>query len=280
MARKQRDVLSVEWIKLELIRTAYATRGGLFSTMDPRMVLLWYLIMAVAPWFTHNLTVLAIFFAMGVVAVILARVGPLLLALFVFGLLMETVYIFVAALFFGGDLNTVLALAEFTLKLGAISMASMAAFVSLDPEKLSDALLSLKAPPMLAFAVSYGYRMLPILVEEFNTVFDNYRLRSAPPDKAGPFGIRHLVHWVRMTVLSFYPIFLNTAQSVRTTVEALETRGFTYATIDRRGRDIRLAYLSVTTRDMAIVAATIVLVATAFWAGGTWPVYRQDLLAP
>ena len=184
MARKQRDVLSVEWIKLELIRTAYATRGGLFSTMDPRMVLLWYLIMAVAPWFTHNLTVLAIFFAMGVVAVILARVGPLLLALFVFGLLMETVYIFVAALFFGGDLNTVLALAEFTLKLGAISMASMAAFVSLDPEKLSDALLSLKAPPMLAFAVSYGYRMLPILVEEFNTVFDNYRLRSAPPDNS------------------------------------------------------------------------------------------------
>src|SRR5699024_9641853 len=41
MARKQRDVLSVEWVKLELIRTAYATRGGLFSVMDPRMVLGW-----------------------------------------------------------------------------------------------------------------------------------------------------------------------------------------------------------------------------------------------
>ena len=40
MARKQRDVLSVEWIKLELIRAAYATRGGLFSRMDPRVVLL------------------------------------------------------------------------------------------------------------------------------------------------------------------------------------------------------------------------------------------------
>lgn len=277
MARKQRDVLSVEWVKLELIRAAYATRGGFFARMDPRAVLGWYLILAVAPWFTHNLTVLAIFFAMGAAAVILARVGPLLLALFVFGLITETVYIILAAYLFGGNLETVLALVEYTLKLGAISLASMAAFVSLDPEKLSDALLSLKAPPLLAFAVSYGYRMLPILVEEFNTVFDNYRLRSAPPAKSGPLGIRTLVHWTRMVVLSFYPLFLNTAQSVRTTVEALETRGFTYATVDPRGREIRLAYLRITTRDLAVLAGTLALTALAFYAGHLWPLHRGDL---
>src|SRR5699024_6809181 len=98
MTRKQRDVLSVEWVKLELIRTAYATRGGLFAAMDPRMVLGWYLMLAIIPWFTHNLTVLAVLFVMGAVAVALARVGPLILALFVFGLIMESVYIFVAAI--------------------------------------------------------------------------------------------------------------------------------------------------------------------------------------
>src|SRR5699024_9613024 len=49
VARKQRDVLSVEWVKLELIRTAYSTRGGLFAAMDPRAVLGWYLILALAP---------------------------------------------------------------------------------------------------------------------------------------------------------------------------------------------------------------------------------------
>lgn len=277
MTRKQRDVLSVEWVKLELIRTAYATRGGLFATMDPRMVLGWYLMLAIIPWFTHNLTVLAVLFVMGAVAVALARVGPLILALFVFGLIMESVYIFVAAIFFGGDVSTVVALLELTLKLGTISMASMAAFVSLDPEKLSDALLSLRAPALLAFAVSYGYRMLPILVEEFNTVFDNYRLRSAPPEKPGILGYRTVVHWIKMAVLSFYPIFLNTAQSVRTTVEALETRGFTYATVDQRGRNIRLAYLKVRWLDVVVLALTSLLIAGAFWVGAQWPIYHTDL---
>ncbi len=277
MTRKQRDVLSVEWVKLELIRTAYATRGGLFAAMDPRMVLGWYLMLAIIPWFTHNLTVLAVLFVMGAVAVALARVGPLILALFVFGLIMESVYIFVAAIFFGGDVSTVVALLELTLKLGTISMASMAAFVSLDPEKLSDALLSLRAPALLAFAVSYGYRMLPILVEEFNTVFDNYRLRSAPPEKPGILGYRTVVHWIKMAVLSFYPIFLNTAQSVRTTVEALETRGFTYATVDQRGRNIRLAYLKVRWLDVVVLALTSLLIAGAFWMGAQWPIYHTDL---
>lgn len=277
MARKQRDVLSVEWIKLELIRAAYATRGGLFSRMDPRVVLLWYVILAFAPWFTHNLTVLAVFFVMAAVSVILARVGPLLLGLFIFGLVMEAGYIVVAAWFFGGDSATVVALAALSLKLGAVSMVSMAAFVSLDPEKLSDALLALKAPELLAFAVSYGYRMLPILVEEFNTVFDNYRLRSAPPADKGLLGWRVVAHWVKMSVLSFYPIFLNTALSVRTTVEALETRGFTYATINKRSREIRLGYLRVSLLDVAVIAVTVGLVIAAFWAGHQWPIHRADL---
>src|SRR5699024_1735598 len=77
MARTTHDVLSVDWVRLELLRTAYSTRGGLFSRMDPRMVIAWYLVMALAPWFTHNLTVLIGFFALGVLSVILARVGPL-----------------------------------------------------------------------------------------------------------------------------------------------------------------------------------------------------------
>src|SRR5699024_11633326 len=130
MQGNQCDVYRVEWVKLAHIRTAYATRGGLFSIMDPRMVLGWYLILAIIPWFTHNLTVLSVLFVVAAISVALARVGPLILALFVFGLLTEAVYIFIAAIFFGGDLTTIMALLELTLKLGTISMASMAAFVS------------------------------------------------------------------------------------------------------------------------------------------------------
>ena len=274
MARKTHDVLSVDWVRLELLRTAYSTRGGIFSRMDPRMVLLWYLILAIAPWFTHNLTVLLGLFGLGVVSVALARVGPLVLGLFVIGLGADVIGLFIAAFLFGGDLDTLVALAELNLKLGAVSMASMAAFVSLDPEKLSDALLSLRAPELLAFGVSSGYRMLPILVDEYVTVFEGQRLRHAPPQRRGILGWRVILQWCTLAVTAFYPIMLNTAKNVRTTVEALETRGFTYGAANPRGRSLRLAYLRVTPLDVAVVAASVLAVAAAFWLGVQFPLYR------
>ena len=274
MARKDRNVLSVDWIKRELLRTAYATRGGLFAVMDPRVVVVWYLVMSIAPWFTHNITVLVGFFVLGILSVILARVGPLVLGLFTIGLVFEVFYLFIVSLLFGGDLETLVALASLSLKLGAISMFSMAAFVSLDPEKLSDALLWFRAPNLLAFGVSYGYRMLPILVDEFSTVFDGYRLRSAGPDRPGILGWRMVIHWVSMAVKCFYPLMLNTAKSVRTTVEALEARGFTYAAENPAGRRIRLGYLQVSARDILVLLATTLLLVALFWTGSEYPLHR------
>ncbi|WP_193107105.1 energy-coupling factor transporter transmembrane protein EcfT [Brachybacterium sp. FME24] len=274
MARKTHDVLSVEWVRLELLRTAYSTRGGLFSRMDPRMVLAWYVLLALAPWFTHNLTVLIGMFLLGVISVALARVGPLVLGLFVFGVGADVIGLFVASFLFGGDLTTLIALAELNLKLGAVSMASMAAFVSLDPEKLSDALLSLRAPELLAFGVSYGYRMLPILVDEYVTVFEGQRLRHAPPPTRGLLGWRVILTWCVLAVTAFYPIMLNTAKNVRTTVEALETRGFTYGTNNPAGRALRLAYLKVTALDVAVLAASALAVVGAYWLGAQFPLHR------
>lgn len=274
MARTQHDVLSVEWVKLELIRTAYATRGGVFSLMDPRVVIAWYLVYAFVPWFTHNITVLAILFIGGAVSIFLARVGPLVLGLFLIGLGFELVYIFVAAWFFGGDAETIVALLELTLKVGTVSLVSMAAFVSLDPEKLSDGLLALRCPELVAFAVSYGYRMLPILIEEFSVVFQGYRLRIAPPERRGFLAWRVVVQWADMAVRSFYPIFLNTAKNVRTTVEALEARGFTFATVDRRGRAIRIGHLRTGWIDWTVLALTLLFLAVAFVIGQLYPLYR------
>ncbi|UFU08040.1 energy-coupling factor transporter transmembrane component T family protein [Ruania halotolerans] len=273
--RKTRDVLSVEWIRLELVRAAYATRGGVLAAMDPRAVLAWYALLALAPWFTHNVTVLTALFLLGLAAVLLARVGPLLLGLFLFGIAMETIYLAAAAWLFGGDLSTVVALAVLSLKLGTVSAASMAAFVSLDPEKLSDGLLALRAPELVAFGVSYGYRMLPVLIDEYGTVLESSRLRTAPPAKPGFLGYRVLWHHARLVVLAFYPMFLNTALAVRTTVESLETRGFTFAMRDGGARRLRLAHLRFGPRDGVVLALTVVGVAAAFGAGQVWPVYRM-----
>lgn len=274
MARRTRDVLSVEWVRLELLRTAYSTRGGLFARMDPRMVLAWYLLLAITPWFTHNVTVLAGLFVMGIASVALARVGPLVLGLFLFGLGTDVVTMFIAAFVFGGDMTTLIALAVLNLKLGTVSMASMAAFVSLDPEKLSDALLALRAPELLAFGVSYGYRMLPILVDEYVTVFEGQRLRHAPVEKRGLLGWRVILQWCVLAVTAFYPIMLNTAKNVRTTVEALETRGFTYGASNPKGRTLRLAYLRVGALDVTVLLVSAAVVAAAFWVGGQYPLHR------
>ena len=272
MARTTHDVLSVEWVKLELLRTAYATRGGLLSRMDPRAVLAWYALLALAPWFTHDATVLGLLFVFSVVMVVVSRVGPLVLGLFVVGLLTEGVYLAVAAWLFGGDLDTLRALAELTLKLGIVSMASMAAFVSLDPEKLSDALLALRAPAMLGFGVSYGYRMLPLLIDEFHTIVDGHRLRGPRPTRHGLLGWRTARRVSLIVVESFYPLMLNTAKRTRTTVEALETKGFTTERRDDAGRRIRLAHLRFGPGDAVLLAGSLVVVAAAFGVGTTWPV--------
>ncbi len=269
--RRERDTISVEWVKLELLRTAYATRGGLLAIMDPRAVVIWYLIMGLSPWFTHNLTVLAILFTVTAIAVIASRVGPLILGLFVIGLIGESLYVLFAAWFFGGDSGTVIALLELTLKLGTLSMASMAAFVSLDPEKLSDALLSFRAPALLSFGVSYGYRMLPILIDEFHTIVDGHRLRSAPLRSAGFLGWRALVRICSITFAAFYPLMLNTAKRTRTTVEALETRGFTYALEHPDGQRIRLAYLRIRPRDVLLLSISSLIVVGAYALGYAFP---------
>ena len=155
---------------------------------------------------------------------------------------------------------------EINLKLATVSLASIAAFVSLDPEKLSTGLLAMRAPELLAFGVSYGYRMMPILFEEFGVVFTGLRLRSAPGPR-GFLGLRALWRWGTFAVQAFYPIFLNTAKSVRTTVESLETRGFTAA----KGRNLRIARLRIHAIDIAVVAATFASVVIAFVAGSRFP---------
>ncbi|WP_262424774.1 energy-coupling factor transporter transmembrane protein EcfT [Brachybacterium sp. Z12] len=274
MARKTHDVLSVDWVRLELLRTAYSTRGGLFARMDPRMVIAWYLVMAIAPWFTHNLTVLIGFFALGVVSVILARVGPLVLGLFVIGLGADVIALFVAAFLFGGDLTTLIALAELNLKLGAVSMASMAAFVSLDPEKLSDALLALRAPSCSPSGSATGTGCCRSWWTSTSPCSRDSGCATPPPERRGLLGWRVVWQWCVMAVTAFYPIMLNTAKNVRTTVEALETRGFTYGAKNAAGRTLRLAYLRVSGLDVAVLAATALTVIGAYWLGAQFPLHR------
>lgn len=259
------DRLSVDWITLELMRVAYATRGGFLAARDPRAVVGWYVVGATAPWFTYDVTVLAVLFAAALVAALAARIGPLLLGLFLLGIVGDLVYLLVMLLVLREDPAAIGALLLPVLKLGTVSLVSMAAFASLDPEKVSDALLAMRAPEILGFAVSYGYRMIPVLVDEFRTIVDGHRLRGAPPRGPGFLGLRVPARLATILVRSFYPLILNTAKRTRTTVEALETRGFTAAgTAGGAGRSLRLAHLRFGVADAVLLAGTLGVVAAAY----------------
>ncbi|SFT12961.1 energy-coupling factor transporter transmembrane protein EcfT [Paenibacillus sp. BC26] len=259
--------LSLEQLKMTLMRTAYGNKQTLLGRMDPRMLIIWYAIFSIIPWFTYNKTVLAAYLLLALGLALTSRVSGLILGLLAFSTFMNIVYVVILAMFLGGDLNAFIALATLTLKLLTMALASIAVFSSLDPEKLSDALLALKAPTVFSFGISYGYRMIPLLVEQYQEVFASYRLRGMPPKNKGLFSWRVGYYFCKLCVLAFYPTLLNTAKRVRTTVEALELRGFNYALESGSARKLKLAKMRIQTRDYLFSGLTIGYAAIAAWLG-------------
>lgn len=60
---------------------------------------------------------------------------------------------------------------------------------------------------------------------------------------------------------SFYPLMLNTAKRSRTTVEALELRGYRYAAVNKTVKKIKLSTLKVSYNDLLFLALSALWVA-------------------
>ena len=56
-----------------------------------------------------------------------------------------------------------------------------------------------------------------------------------------------------MVIQSFYPLMLNTAKRSRTTVEALELRGYRYSIQNPEVKKMKLSMLKVTQADIVFV---------------------------
>src|SRR5699024_3970145 len=128
--------------------------------------------------------------------------------------------------FAGGSLEAVMPLLTLSMKIYIMSIASVSVFTSMSPEQLSDGLLCLGLPAQFRFAVSYAFRMLPILLDEYPQIFQSYRLRGKTPEKHGLLKWRIIYYYIKVIIQSFYPSMLNVAKRTRLTVEALEVRGF------------------------------------------------------
>jgi energy-coupling factor transport system permease protein len=263
--------ISLERIQLELMNTAYGTGHASLARLDPRGLLIWYLFFALAPWFITSITVLTGLFVLMTVTTILSRVTPFIIIVLCLGLIGQVGWLFILSLFFGGDISSALPLLKLTLKLSIVSLASITVFSVMDPEKISDGLLALGMPASFSFSLSYGYRIVPVLFEEFRNILLSYRMRGKAPTKLGFLYWRLATYYLKLLVQSFFPLMLSTAKRSRTTVEALETRGFSYGMKNPAAKKLKLSHLCITIRDVLFLSGTALYTVLLFWLSSFEP---------
>lgn len=263
------DKVSIDFLRDQVLKNAYGNDDTPIAVLDPRVLLLWYLFFALVPWFLDDIAILLGMFILTAVTTRIARVAPLVLLIFALGVFSQTGYLFVASLFFGGDLSTVAPLLVLTLKVATVSLASITVFSGLDPDKLSNGLLWFGCPERLSFSIGFAYRILPILMEELQNILLSYRLRGRAPEHVTLAGkVRWIVYQIKTIVQSFYPLMLNTAKRSRTTVETLELKGYRYAATDKKVLKLKLSSLRAGHREAAFAALSAAWVALCFAAPG------------
>ena len=265
------DKLSIDNIKTQVLKNAYGNDDTVIAGMDPRFLLAWYCFFGIVPWFLDNVALLLLLFVFVAVTTKLAKVAPLVLLLFCVGVFSQTGYLLLVALFFGGDASIVLPLLVMSLKVAVVSLASITVFSGLDPDKLASGLLWYGCPDQLSFSISFAYRILPILMEEFQNILLSYRMRGVAPEHKTFFGkIRYLGYQIKIIIQAFYPLMLNTAKRSRTTVEALELKGYRYAVQDKRVKRMKLQMLKAGKADYLFAGISVVWVLVSVCVSGIY----------
>ena len=258
------DKISMDFLRNQVLKNAYGNNDTVIAAMDPRILIAWYLFFGIVPWFVSDISFLMGSFLLVMATTLLAHVAGLVLFLFGLGVFSQTGYLFLVTLLFGGDASAIAPLLVLTLKVATVSLASVTVFSGLDPDKLSNGLMWYGCPERLSFSISYAYRMLPMLMEEFQNVLLSYRLRGNPPEHQNFSGkVRYLIYQVKIIMQSFYPLMLNTAKRSRTTVEALELRGYRYAAVNKEVKKLKLSSLKVGYNDLMFLAVSLLFVAVS-----------------
>ncbi|ERH06363.1 MAG: ABC-type cobalt transport system, permease component CbiQ related transporter [Halonotius sp. J07HN4] len=152
------------------------------------------------------------------------------------------------------------AVVPFFLKLTIISIISLAVFSAMSPQKISQGMLRLGVPRQLTFAIAYGYRMMPLLVEEYHALINSFRLRSKVPENKGLLSWRYLLYLLKLSIKAFYPLIFNVAKRSRVTVEAMETKGFSQSLGDPKSRELRTDEMMIRLRDVSFGFGSLLFV--------------------
>jgi len=258
------DKFSIDFLRNQVLKNAYGNDDTVIAKLDPRILLVWYLFFGLVPWFVNNLWFLMACFLLVLITTVLARVAGLVLLLFAVGVFTQTGYLLVVSFLFGGDASTIVPLLILTLKVATCSLASVTVFSGLDPDRLSNGLMWYGCPERLSFSISYAYRILPMLMEEFQNILLSFRMRGNPPAHERFWGkVKYLFYQVKVVMHAFYPLMLNTAKRSRTTVEALEIKGYRYAAVNKAVKKMKLATLKVTYNDLLFLAVSFLWIAVS-----------------
>lgn len=258
------DKFSIDFLRNQVLKNAYGNDDTVIARLDPRILLVWYLFFGLVPWFVNNIWFLMACFLLVLITTVLARVAGLVLLLFAVGVFTQTGYLLVVSFLFGGDASTIVPLLILTLKVATCSLASVTVFSGLDPDRLSNGLMWYGCPERLSFSISYAYRILPMLMEEFQNILLSFRMRGNPPAHERFWGkVKYLFYQVKVVMHAFYPLMLNTAKRSRTTVEALEIKGYRYAAVNKAVKKMKLATLKVTYNDLLFLAVSFLWIAVS-----------------
>lgn len=259
------DKFSIDYVRNQVLKNAYANDDTFIAKLDPRTLLIWYLFFGVVPWFIDDVPVLLCLFLFVSITTKMAKTVPLLMFVFCLGILSQSGYLLIVSWFFGGNLETMMTLLLLSLKVATVSLASITVFSGMDPDKLANGLLAFGCPDQFSFSISFAYRILPLIMEEFQNILLSYRLRGQAPDSRGFRGkVRFLAYQLKVTILAFYPLMLNMAKRSRTTVEALEMKGYKYAMSNKEVKKLKLSGLCFTMKDYYFASVSILYVAAVF----------------
>ena len=106
-----------------------------------------------------------------------------------------------------------------------------------------------------------------MLMGEFQDILLSFRMRGNPPEHETFAGkVKYLFYQVKVIMHAFYPLILNTAKRSRTTVEALEIKGYRYAAVNKAVKKMKFSTLKVTYNDLLFLAVSFLWISLSVLA--------------
>jgi energy-coupling factor transport system permease protein len=158
-----------------------------------------------------------------------------------------------------------------SLGLRVLSFATLSIMFTLTT-KPTDFLLSLmqqcKLPPKLAYGIMAGYRFLPLIKEEFQTLQNAHRVRGVARARTIPEKVKQLKRYV-------IPLLAGAIRKAERTALAMESKGFT-------GDKNRIFYREITVSRVdwlffILMISAVCLSAFISWKLGYLQYYNREL---